>query len=87
MKNTNYDINKLSERKKIEMKYIYPKMKWFYARFYSFYGFYWAYKLIVGNYEIPYWEQWALWTFAMLSLYFFSREEGLDGFYDEINKS
>lgn len=77
----NYDLEKLPLRKKLEMKYFYPKTKWFYARFYSLYGFYWAYKLIVGNFTIPIWEQWALWSFAMMSLYFFSREHGFDGFF------
>ncbi len=80
MKFTEEEINSLPKNKKAEMKYLYPKAKWIYVRFYSYYGFYWAYKLFNKNYDIPYWEQWALWTFAMLSLYFFAREERLDGF-------
>ena len=80
MKNQ-FDLSNLSRCKQMEMKYFYPKIKWVYARFYGWYGFYWAYKLIVGNYAIPYWEQWAIWFFAMASLYFFSHEEGLDGFF------
>ncbi len=79
----NFDINKLSTRKQIEMRYLYPATKWLYVRYYSFYGFYWAYKLIAGNYELPMWEQWSLWFFAMASLYFFAREEGLDGFFND----
>jgi len=82
MRKIEYDISKLPRRKQIEMLYIYPKIKWVYVRFYSWYGFYWAYKLIYNDYEIPAWEQWALWFFAMVSLYFFAREEGLDGFYE-----
>ncbi|MGO4905803.1 hypothetical protein ACEN2F_10065 [Flavobacterium sp. W20_MBD1_R3] len=61
-------------------------MKWIYVRFYSAYGYYWGYKLFKLDYEIPYWEQWTLWIFAMMSLYFFAREEGLDGFYDNLKK-
>lgn len=65
-----FDLNNLPERKRIEMKYLYPAMKWIYARYYSMYGFYWAYKLITGNYNLPAWEQWSIWFFAMASLYF-----------------
>ncbi len=80
MKISEEEINQLSKRKQFEMLWLYPKIKWIYARFYSWYGFYWAYKLCKHDYEIPYWEQWALWFFAMASLYFFAREERLDGF-------
>lgn len=76
------DIEKLPYRKRLEMKW-YPYLKWFYFKAYSLYGFYWAYKLIVKDYSFPYWEQWALWLFAMLSLYFFGREEKLDNFFDK----
>ncbi len=79
----NYNIENLSKRKQVEMKYFYPGMKWLYARYYALYGFYWAYKLFMEDYTLPAWEQWSLWFFAMASLYFFSREEGLDGFFDK----
>lgn len=78
------EIEKLSYRKQLELKW-YPYIKWFYFKGYSLYGFYWGYKLYKQNYELPYWEQWALWLFAMLSLYFFGREERLDNF--SINKT
>jgi len=76
------DITKLSKRKQLEMKW-YPKIKLIYFKVYSIYGFYWGYKLFTMNYELPYWEQWALWTFAMSSLYFFGREERLDSFFNK----
>lgn len=82
MKITEGEISKLSKRKQIEMTWFYPKIKWIYVRFYSWYGFYWAYKLYVKDYNIPGWEQWSLWFFTMTSLYFFAREERLDGFFD-----
>lgn len=75
------DFERLSFRKQLEMKW-YPKIKWIYVKFYSIYGYYWAYKLFCKNYDLPYWEQWALWIFAMLSLYFFARDERLDNFFD-----
>ena len=74
------EINKLPNRKKLEMKW-YKHFKWFYFKGYSLYGYYWGYKLIVKDYNLPYWEHWALWLFAMLSLYFFGREEKLDNFF------
>ena len=74
------EINKLPNRKKLEMKW-YKHFKWFYFKAYSLYGYYWGYKLIVKDYNLPYWEHWALWLFAMLSLYFFGREEKLDNFF------
>lgn len=82
----NIEIKKLSQRKQLELKW-YPKIKLIYVRIYSLYGYYWAYKLFNKNYELPYWEQWFLWSFAMLSLYFFAREERLDGFFNNQNKS
>lgn len=83
MKIKQAEIEKLSKRKQLEMNWLYPKIKWIYVRFYSWYGFYWAYKLIVNDHELPAWEHWALWSFAMMSLYFFAREERLDGFFDK----
>ncbi|HLV40648.1 MAG TPA: hypothetical protein VKY37_00085 [Brumimicrobium sp.] len=86
MKITKEEIEKLSKRKQIEILYIYPKIKWIYVRFYSWYGFYWLYKIIMKDFEVPYWEQIAIWLFAMMSLYFFAREERLDGFTDELKE-
>lgn len=86
MKYTEEEIELLPKRKQIEMKYIYPRIKWLYAKYFGLYGFYWAYKLFIKDYTIPAWEQWSLWFFAMASLYFFSREERLDGFFDSIKK-
>lgn len=83
MKLSEEEIASLPKRKQMEMKWFYPKIKWLYVRFYSWYGFYWAYKLYKHNFDIPVWEQWALWFFAMASLYFFAREERLDGFLDK----
>jgi hypothetical protein len=80
-----YDLNKLPPRKRYEMKYLYPITKWIYVRYYSFYGFYWAFKLFKGNFNLPIWEQWSICFFAMCSLYFFAREEGLDGFFKTNN--
>lgn len=77
------DIKNLPYRKQLELKW-YPKLKWIYVKFYSLYGYYWAYKLFNKNYDLPYWEQWVLWVFAMISLYFFAREERLDGFFDNV---
>ncbi|MNT82324.1 hypothetical protein D3C72_2220380 [compost metagenome] len=77
------DFEKLSYSKQLEMKW-YPKIKWIYVKFYSIYGYYWAYKLFNKNYSLPYWEQWTLWIFAMLSLYFFARDERLDNFFDNV---
>lgn len=76
------NLEKLPYRKQLEMKW-YPYIKWFYFKGYSIYGFYWAYKLIIQDYSLPYWEQWTLWLFAMLSLYLFGREEKLDNFYNK----
>jgi len=70
------ELNQVSKRKQIEIK-LYPSIKWLYFKGYSLYGYYWGYKLIIQNYELPYWEQWALWVFAMMSLYFFGRDERL----------
>ena len=83
MKLSEEEFSSLSKRKQIEMKWFYPKVKWIYVRFYSLYGFYWAYKLFQSDFNIPIWEQWAIWFFAMSSLYFYAREERLDGFFDK----
>jgi len=40
------DFEKLSSRKQLEMKW-YPKIKWIYVKFYSIYGYYWAYKIVL----------------------------------------
>lgn len=83
MKISDEEMSSLPKRKQMEMKYFYPFIKWTYARFFGWYGFYWAYKLIVQDFTIPLWEQWALCFFAMSSVYFFAREERLDGFFNK----
>jgi hypothetical protein len=80
---TEKEIAALTKRKQMKMLWLYPQIQWLYVRFYSWYGFYWAYKLFKHDLDIPGWEQWALWFFAMASLYFFAREERLDGFFDK----
>lgn len=75
-KSTREEIEKLPYRKQLELKW-YPFVKWFYFKGYSLYGFYWGYKLYNQNYELPYWEQWALWLFALLSLYFSGEKSDL----------
>lgn len=82
---TKEEIEKLPYRKRLEMKW-YPYIKWFYFKGYSVYGFYWGYKLYKHNYELPYWEQWALWLFAMLSLYFLEERNDWIAFLENMIK-